>query len=95
MLKIENITGNGGTQDVLRLRGVATVDVSGVWDGAEIQLEVSFDGGITWKEVPDGVLTQTRSFFGIEIGICFLRGNVSSAGANTNLTITLFPYSAA
>jgi hypothetical protein len=94
MLKIQNITSDGPTQDVLRLRGVATVDVSGIWDGAEIQLQVTFDGGATWKNVPDAVLEETRSFFGIEIGICFLRGVVSNAGGSTNLTLTLFPYSA-
>lgn len=94
MLKIQNITSDGPTQDVLRLRGVATVDVSGIWDGATIQLQVTFDGGKTWKNIPDAILEEERSFFGIEIGICFLRGLVSSVGDNTNLTLTIFPYSA-
>lgn len=94
MLKIQNITSDGPTQDVLRLRGVATVDVSGIWDGAEIQLQVTFDGGTTWKNIPNTILKETQSFSRIELGICFLRGLVSSSGANTDLTLALFPYSA-
>jgi hypothetical protein len=92
MLTIKNITADGPTSEVIRLRGSATLDLDGVFDGAEGQLEISFNNGATWKAVPDGLMNETNSFTNILTGICFLRINISSAGANTDLTLSAYIF---
>lgn len=65
--------------------GTGTFYAQGTFDGATVQVQVSFDNGVTWLNISDASLTSAGAF-NLEIGAVLIRAVLTDAGGNTNIT---------
>jgi|11_taG_2_1085331.scaffolds.fasta_scaffold09610_2 hypothetical protein len=91
---------SGGSQEFRHDGGPLFVSVQGVWNGAGITLEASYDRGTTWGTATDiitsntvavaagaGVDNTAYSSF-LNIPPCYLRVTADTIGAATQIRVT-------
>lgn len=75
-----------GTSDAYEIEAIrGAVAVTGTFDGAEVDIEMSIDGGTTYVSTETITAASIKIFQFIKRGL--VRAVVSSAGASTSLTV--------
>ena len=89
MILKETLNNNASTAEY-DFQGLATVDAVGTFNGATVTLEVSYDGGDTFVNLPSGIFTA-NSAFNVEAAACKIKATMTAANSSSvNVTVKSF-----